>query len=69
MSDTEASFRPARRIEDLGVSEILAITAQAAARRRDGRPVIILGAGEPYFDTPDPIKEAAIAAIRRGETK
>jgi len=69
MNGTEANFRPARRIEDLGVSEILAITAQAAARRRDGRPVIILGAGEPDFDTPDPIKEAAIAAIRRGETK
>src|SRR5690606_4048234 len=31
--------------------------------------VISLGAGEPDFDTPDNIKEAAIAAIRRGETK
>ena len=34
-----------------------------------GRDVIGLGAGEPDFDTPDNIKEAAIAAIRRGETK
>ena len=62
-------FRPASRIEDLGVSEILAITARAAALKRDGRPVITLGAGEPDFDTPDHVKEAAIAAIRRGETK
>lgn len=62
-------FRPADRIGDLGVSEILTITARAQALRRDGRPVIILGAGEPDFDTPDHIKEAAIAAIRRGETK
>ncbi|MDB6178444.1 pyridoxal phosphate-dependent aminotransferase [Paracoccus sp. Z330] len=62
-------FRPAKRIEDLGVSEILAITARANELRRAGRPVIILGAGEPDFDTPDHIKEAAIAAIGRGETK
>ncbi|PTE19812.1 aspartate aminotransferase [Cereibacter changlensis JA139] len=62
-------FRPADRIGDLGVSEILTITARAQALRRDGRPVIILGAGEPDFDTPDHIKEAAIGAIRRGETK
>lgn len=62
-------FRPAERIADLGVSEILAITARATALRRAGRPVIILGAGEPDFDTPDHIKEAAIAAIRAGETK
>ncbi|ALN75106.1 hypothetical protein M673_20455 (plasmid) [Aureimonas sp. AU20] len=69
MNGTGPSFRPARRIEELGVSEILQITAHAAARKREGRPVVILGAGEPDFDTPDHIKEAAIAAIRRGETK
>lgn len=63
------AFRPARRIGDLGVSEILEITARASALKRAGRPVIILGAGEPDFDTPEHIKEAAIAAIRRGETK
>ncbi|MCJ8141009.1 pyridoxal phosphate-dependent aminotransferase [Falsirhodobacter halotolerans] len=64
-----ASFRPARRIGDLGVSEILAITARAGALKREGRPIIILGTGEPDFDTPDHIKTAAIAAIRKGETK
>ena len=63
------SFQPAGRIADLGVSEILTITARATALRREGRPVIILGTGEPDFDTPNHIKDAAIAAIRRGETK
>jgi len=65
----EAPFRPASRIAKVGVSKILAIGARAAAMRRDGRPVIVLGAGEPDFDTPDNIKMAAKAAIDRGETK
>ncbi len=62
-------FHPAERIAAVGVSEILAITGEAQARRRAGRPMIILGAGEPDFDTPDNIKEAAIRAIRAGATK
>ena len=63
------TFRPARRIAGIGVSEILAIGARAAQLRREGRPVIVLGAGEPDFDTPDNVKDAAIAAIRAGATK
>ena len=47
----------------------LAVTARARELKREGRDVIGLGAGEPDFDTPENIKEAAIAAIRRGETK
>src|SRR5207244_7265613 len=43
--------------------------ARARALRAEGRDIIILSQGEPDFDTPDHIKEAAIAAIRRGETK
>ena len=62
-------FAPAARIAALEVSEILAITARAAAMKRDGLPVIVLGAGEPDFDTPDFVKAAAKAAIDRGETK
>ena len=62
-------FTPANRIAALDVSEILAITGRAAAMKRQGLPVIILGAGEPDFDTPDTIKAAAKAAIDRGETK
>ena len=50
-------------------SATLAVTAQARALKAAGRDVIGLGAGEPDFDTPENIKDAAIAAIRRGETK
>jgi aspartate aminotransferase len=44
-------------------------TQRARDLKNSGRDVISLSVGEPDFDTPDHIKEAAIAAIRRGETK
>ena len=50
-------------------SPTIAVTQKARDLKAQGRDVIGLGAGEPDFDTPDNIKEAAIAAIRRGETK
>jgi aspartate aminotransferase len=50
-------------------SPTIAATQKARDLKAAGRDVIGLGAGEPDFDTPDNIKEAAIAAIRRGETK
>jgi aspartate aminotransferase len=64
-----AGFAPASRISAIGVSEILAIGARAQAMKREGKPVIILGAGEPDFDTPDHVKQAASDAMQRGETK
>jgi aspartate aminotransferase len=50
-------------------SPTIAITQKARELKAAGRDIIGLAAGEPDFDTPDHIKEAAIAAIRRGETK
>jgi aspartate aminotransferase len=50
-------------------SATIAVTQKARELKEAGRDVIGLGAGEPDFDTPDNIKEAAIDAIRRGETK
>ncbi|MDA0338628.1 MAG: pyridoxal phosphate-dependent aminotransferase [Proteobacteria bacterium] len=50
-------------------SPTMAVTAKAAELRRAGKDVIGLGAGEPDFDTPDNVKEAAIKAIRDGQTK
>ncbi|XWN31949.1 MAG: pyridoxal phosphate-dependent aminotransferase [Devosia sp.] len=50
-------------------SATIAVTTKAAELRRAGRDVIGLGAGEPDFDTPENVKEAAIAAIRDGKTK
>ena len=64
-----APFRRAQRIDAIQVSEILRIGALAAQRRKQGRPVIVLAAGEPDRDTPDHVKDAAIRAIRVGQTK
>ena len=50
-------------------SPTIAVTSKAREMRAAGKDVIGLGAGEPDFDTPDNIKEAAIEAIRRGDTK
>lgn len=50
-------------------SATIAVTNKARELKAAGRDVIGLGAGEPDFDTPDNIKQAAIDAINRGETK
>ncbi|MDE3114573.1 MAG: aminotransferase class I/II-fold pyridoxal phosphate-dependent enzyme, partial [Pseudomonadota bacterium] len=50
-------------------SPTLVVTQKARDLKAAGKDVIGLGAGEPDFDTPENIKEAAIAAIHRGETK
>ncbi|MFD1702174.1 pyridoxal phosphate-dependent aminotransferase [Methylopila henanensis] len=50
-------------------SATIAVSQKARELKAQGRDVIGLGAGEPDFDTPQNIKDAAIDAIRRGETK
>ena len=50
-------------------SPTMAVTSKAREMRAAGRDIIGLGAGEPDFDTPDNIKEAAIEAIKKGDTK
>jgi aspartate aminotransferase len=50
-------------------SATIAVTQKARELKAQGREIISLSVGEPDFDTPENIKEAAIAAIRRGETK
>jgi aspartate aminotransferase len=57
------------RVGRIKPSPTLAVTARAQELRRAGRDVIGLGAGEPDFDTPEHIKEAAIQAIKAGYTK
>ena len=59
----------ASRLSLIKPSPTLAVTQKAAELKAAGRDVIGLGAGEPDFDTPDHIKQAAVAAIARGETK
>jgi aspartate aminotransferase len=57
------------RVNAVKPSPTLAITARAAKMRAEGHDIIGLGAGEPDFDTPDFIKQAAIDAINKGFTK
>jgi len=56
-------------IQRINPSPTLAVTAKAARLKAEGRDIIGLGAGEPDFDTPDFVKEAAYKAIRDGQTK
>ena len=63
MTQHSASLETAGRLDRIGVSKILQISARARELRAEGRPIIVLGAGEPDFPTPDNVKAAAIAAI------
>ena len=58
-----------RRVKDIEGSATLAITARAKELKAQGRDIVNFAAGEPDFDTPDPIKQAAIKAIQNGFTK
>ncbi len=59
----------AERLNRISPSQTLAVSAKARALKAAGRDIISLSAGEPDFDTPQFIKDAAIAAIQAGETK
>ena len=59
----------ADRIKRVKPSQTLAVTARANELRAQGKDIIGLGAGEPDFDTPEHIKQAAIDALHRGFTK
>ena len=50
-------------------SATMVLTQRARDLKNSGRDIISLSVGEPDFDTPDNIKQAAIEAIKRGETK
>ena len=59
----------AERMKSLAPSSTLAVQAKAKELRARGIDVISFGAGEPDFDTPARIKEAAVLAMQRGQTK
>lgn len=59
----------AKRLSNVKPSPTLAITKLAQELKAAGKDVIGLAAGEPDFDTPDHIKDAAIAAMKAGQTK
>jgi len=58
-----------RRAQRIKPSPTLAVTALAAKLKAEGKDIISLGVGEPDFDTPAPVSEAGIDAIRRGFTR
>ena len=64
-----ADFTESDTLRRVKPSPTLAVTAKARELTRQGRKVISLGAGEPDFDTPENICDAAIKAIKRGETR
>ena len=68
MSEDKKEFL-ATRVGRIKPSATVAISQKARELRTAGEDVIGLGAGEPDFDTPDFIKQAAMEAIKRGETK
>jgi aspartate aminotransferase len=59
----------AERLDRISASQTIAIASKARAMKAAGRDVISLSAGEPDFDTPQNVKDAAIRAIQNGETK
>ncbi len=59
----------AERLGRVSPSQTIAISTKARALQAAGRDVISLSAGEPDFDTPDNVKQAAIRAIQAGDTK
>jgi aspartate aminotransferase len=59
----------AQRLGRIKPSPTIAVTNKAKELKAAGRDIIVLGAGEPDFDTPDFIKDAAIKAIKAGDTK
>ena len=63
--DTQLSHR----VQSVKPSATLAITARAKELKAQGKDIIGLGAGEPDFDTPEHIKQAAIDAIQAGFTQ
>ena len=58
-----------KRVQAIKPSPTLAVTARAAKLKAEGKDIIGLGAGEPDFDTPQHIKDAAVEAIGKGFTK
>lgn len=62
-------MQPSLRAQSVKPSPTLAVSARANAMKAEGKDILSLAAGEPDFDTPDFIKDAAIKALKDGFTK
>src|ERR1700758_5377355 len=63
------NYKISKRAASLSPSLTLAIDSKAKAMKAEGIDVVGFGAGEPDFDTPQNVKDAAIAALAKGDTK
>ena len=63
------TIKTAHRVANIKPSPTLAVSARAARLRAEGKDIINFSAGEPDFDTPQHIKDAAIEALKQGFTK
>ena len=57
------------KVDQIKPSATIAVSTQAMKLKAQGKDIVSLGAGEPDFDTPEHIREAAIAAIHAGKTR
>ena len=64
----QSGIRVARRLDEVGFSDIVQIRNKVMALRADGVPVYSMHGGEPYFETPDEIKFAAVRALVENQT-
>jgi aspartate aminotransferase len=62
-------MKVSKRAQEVPPSATIAVTARAQELKKQGVDVVGFGAGAPDFDTPDYIKDAAVAALRAGQTK
>jgi aspartate aminotransferase len=62
-------MKVSKRAQNVPVSATIAVTSRAKQLKAQGVDVVGFGAGEPDFDTPDYIKQAAIEALKNGKTK
>ena len=69
MNELAAKLRSADRLKNVRSSMILELVRKARSLKANGHPVIDLGIGEPDFTTPDHVKQAAMDAIIRNETR
>ena len=66
---TSINMRTSVKVDQIKPSATIAVSSKAMDLKAQGRDIISLGAGEPDFDTPEHIREAAIAAIHAGKTR
>ena len=61
--------RISQKVDQIRPSATIVVSMKSMELRAQGRDIVSLGFGEPDFDTPEHIREAAIAAIRAGQTR